>query len=165
MWKRYKRRQLGALQKLLRLYRMLMDICLPKFDIYQGKVAPNCFKSYTNSWFPDFFFQKKLSDVRFDIHLVWRNTVSTGQSVRSFKKNYIQAWRVLSQQTSTTELFGFKSNITCCRHVIINSLSNCKVIFSRQRFFVDDGKAAWTLCHQISIFPTKAKKILRFQTT
>ena len=140
-----------------------MAICLPKFDIYQGKVALNCFKSYTNSWFPD-FFSKKI-DVRFDIHLVWRNTVSTGKSVRSFKNNYIQAWEVLSKQTSTTELFGFKSNITCCMHVIINRLSNCKVIFSRPRFFVDDGKAAWTLCHQISIFPTKAKKFLRFQTT
>ena len=136
MWKRYKRRQLGALQKLLRLYRMLMDICLPKFDIYQGKVAPNCFKSYTNSWFPD-FFQKKLSDVRFDIHLFWRNTVSTGQSVRGFKKNYIQAWGVLSQQTSSTELFGFKSLIT-----------NCKVFFLDQDF-------SWMMVRQPELFAIK----------
>ena len=27
---------------------MLIDICLPKFDIYQGAVAPNCFKNHTN---------------------------------------------------------------------------------------------------------------------
>ena len=35
-----------------------MDMCLPKFDIYQGVVASNCFKCYKNSWCPD-FFQKK----------------------------------------------------------------------------------------------------------
>ena len=30
-------------------YQILMDMCLPKFDIYQGTVAPNCFKGHTNS--------------------------------------------------------------------------------------------------------------------
>ena len=35
--------------KLLRFYWMLMDMCLSKFDIYQGTVTPNCFKNYTNS--------------------------------------------------------------------------------------------------------------------
>ena len=29
---------------------MLMDMCLPKFEIYQDTVAPNCFKSHTNSF-------------------------------------------------------------------------------------------------------------------
>ena len=38
---------------------MLMDMCLPKFDIYQGTVAPNCFKNHTNSRCPDFFSRKK----------------------------------------------------------------------------------------------------------
>ena len=28
---------------------MLMDMCLPKFNIYQGTVAQNCFKSHSNS--------------------------------------------------------------------------------------------------------------------
>ena len=32
-----------------------MDMCLPEFDTYQGTVAPNCFKSHTNSRCPDFF--------------------------------------------------------------------------------------------------------------
>ena len=59
---------------------MLMDICLPKFDIYQGVVAPNCFRSHTNSC-PDFFQEKIFSDVWSEIHLVGLNIVSTGQSV------------------------------------------------------------------------------------
>ena len=32
----------------------LMDMCLPNFDTYQGTVAPNLFKSYANSRYPDF---------------------------------------------------------------------------------------------------------------
>ena len=30
-----------------------MDMCLHKFEIYQGTVAPKSFKSHTNSWCPD----------------------------------------------------------------------------------------------------------------
>ena len=30
-------------REFLRFFWLLMDMCLPKFDIYQGKVAPNCF--------------------------------------------------------------------------------------------------------------------------
>ena len=59
---------------------------------YQSAVAPNCIKSHTNSWCPDFFQKKKkkkkLSDVRSEIHLVRRNIISTRQSVRSLKKLY-----------------------------------------------------------------------------
>ena len=33
---------------------MLMEMWLPKFDIYQGAVPLNCFKSHTNSSCPDF---------------------------------------------------------------------------------------------------------------
>ena len=59
---------------------MLMDICLPKFDIYQGKVAPIYLRA-TQTLVIMFFFKKKvLSDVRYDIHLVGRNIISTGQS-------------------------------------------------------------------------------------
>ena len=65
--------------------------CLTKFDIYQGKVAPNCFKSLTNSWCH--FFQKNvLSDVRSDIHLVRNSIDIIGQPVRALKI-YIQTWR------------------------------------------------------------------------
>ena len=42
----------------MRFYRMLMDTWLPKFDIYQGKVAQNCFKIHTNYRCPN-FLQKK----------------------------------------------------------------------------------------------------------
>ena len=51
----------------------------------QDTVAPNCFKSYTNSWWPNLFQENVLSDFRFEIHLVRRNIISTGQSVRALK--------------------------------------------------------------------------------
>ena len=38
---------------------MLIDMCLPKFNIYQDTVAPNCFKSDTDSWYPDIFLKKR----------------------------------------------------------------------------------------------------------
>ena len=49
--------RLRALKKLLRLYSMLMDMCLPIFDFWYllNTVTPNCFKSNANSWCPDFF--------------------------------------------------------------------------------------------------------------
>ena len=65
---------------------MLMDMCLPKFDIYQTTLAPNCFKSHTNSRCPDFFQKRFLSDVRSEINLARRNIFSTGQSVWALKK-------------------------------------------------------------------------------
>ena len=60
-------------------------MCLPKFDIYQGTIAPNCFKSHNT---PEIliFFKKVLSDIRSEIHLVRRNIVSNGQFDRDLKK-------------------------------------------------------------------------------
>ena len=58
---------------------MLADICLPKFDIYQGTVVQNGFKSHKYYWCPDFFQKKVLSNVRSKIHIV----VSTGQSAQA----------------------------------------------------------------------------------
>ena len=61
-----------------------MDMCLPKFDIYQGAIALNCFKSHT--YFCLNLFQKNvLSDVQSEIHLVRRNIVSNGQFDRALK--------------------------------------------------------------------------------
>ena len=37
-----------------------MEMPLPKFNIYKGRVVPNCFRSQTNSWCPDFFEKKKI---------------------------------------------------------------------------------------------------------
>ena len=37
---------------------MLMDMYLPKFDIYQNEVALNCFKSHIKSWTFEFFLKK-----------------------------------------------------------------------------------------------------------
>ena len=44
-------------------------MCLPKFDIYQGTVAQNCFRSHTNSWCPDFFQKKscRMSGLKFTL--------------------------------------------------------------------------------------------------
>ena len=47
--------------------------------------------SNKNSWCPDFLKEKALSDVRSEIHLVWRNIVCTGQSIWDWN-NYIQVW-------------------------------------------------------------------------
>ena len=60
---------------------MLIDMCLPKFDIYQSTVASNCFKSHVKSRYSDFFQTKLLSNVRSEIQLVRRNISFTGQSV------------------------------------------------------------------------------------
>ena len=38
---------------------MLMDVSLPKFDIYQGTVAPNCFKSQPHKTLDVLIFFKK----------------------------------------------------------------------------------------------------------
>ena len=43
----------------LRTAEVLLDagrhVLATKFDIYQGTVAPDWFKSDTNSWYPEFF--------------------------------------------------------------------------------------------------------------
>ena len=39
---------------------MLIVMCIPKFDICQGAVAPNCFKSHTSTRCFDFFHRKVL---------------------------------------------------------------------------------------------------------
>ena len=70
---------------------MPTDVCLPKFDNYQGTEINFFFKSHTNSWCPHFFQENVLSDVRSEIHLVWRNIISTVQSVWAWY-NYIQVW-------------------------------------------------------------------------
>ena len=67
---------------------MLMDICLTKFDIYQGTVASIFFKSQAKSCYPDFSKKIVLSDVCSVIHLVRRNIVSAEQPVRDLKKLY-----------------------------------------------------------------------------
>ena len=72
--------------KTTRFYWMLMDMCLLKCDIYHGAVAPNCFKSHTNSRCSYFCQKKVLSDVRSEIPRVRCNIVSTGQPVHTAKK-------------------------------------------------------------------------------
>ena len=70
-------------------YWMLMDMCLSKFDIHEGIVPPNCFKSNTNSWIPDFF--EKSLDARCP---VWNSPSPTqllGNLCGSFN-SYIQVW-------------------------------------------------------------------------
>ena len=55
---------------------------LPKFDIYQDKIAPNCFKSYTSPRCPYFFQDKSFNDIWSEIYIVRRNMFSNEQSVR-----------------------------------------------------------------------------------
>ena len=68
---------------------MLMDMCLPKFDAYQGAIARSCFKSHTNFWFP-YFFQKKVclkSSLKFTLFDV---TSVLPDNLSGIKKNYFQ---------------------------------------------------------------------------
>ena len=67
--KTWKRGRLSSTLKLLRFFWMLMNMSLPKFDIYQGTGDANCFKSHTNSWCPHFFQENVLPDVPSEIHL------------------------------------------------------------------------------------------------
>ena len=65
---------------------MLIDMYLPKFDIYQNTELPNSFKNHANSQTIDvlIYFRKNfflMSDVRSEIHLVRQNIISAGQSV------------------------------------------------------------------------------------
>ena len=79
---------------LFKNYWMLMDICFHKVDIYQGLVAPSCFKSHTNSSCHDFFPKKKtkkfcvMSGLTFTLSDV---TSFLLDNMSGVKKNYIQA--------------------------------------------------------------------------
>ena len=64
---------------------MVMVKCLPKFNISQSMVAPNCFRSHKKLLMPWFLSKKKKSDVQSEIHLVQSN-ISTRQSARALKK-------------------------------------------------------------------------------
>ena len=62
---------------------MLMGMRLPRFNIYQDSVAPNCFNSPAKSGCLDFFQKIFLSYVRSETHLVRSNIVLTRQSVQT----------------------------------------------------------------------------------
>ena len=78
------------------------------FDIYQSTLAQNCLQSHKNCWFPDFFFLKVLPDVRSEVHLVRRNIVSTGQTVRALRK-YI--FRLVEWISSSVEFQAWTCNV------------------------------------------------------
>ena len=60
---------------------MPIGMCLPKFDIYPGTVARNCFKNHANLDALTFFQKKVLPVVWSEIHHARRNFISTGQFV------------------------------------------------------------------------------------
>ena len=66
----------------------------PKFDICQGTVAPNCFKSHTNSPCSDFFEKKVslMSGLEFTLSTV---TSFLLDNLSGLKKSYIQACLVI----------------------------------------------------------------------
>ena len=89
--------------KMLRFYWILMDICLPKFDICQGTVDPNCFKSHAEFWYFD-FFQKK-NCLMSGLKLSWSDVTSFLLEI------YIQFWpiygRKISRQTGWRSFANF----------------------------------------------------------
>ena len=69
---------------------MLIDMCLPKLDIYRGTIAPDCFNNQKALDALIFFQKKVFSDVRSEIHLVRWNIFSTWD------------WRLLSIHINDT---------------------------------------------------------------
>ena len=88
-----------------------MEMCLPKFDIYESTVVPNCCskKKYLHYQCLDFFSKKRsLSDVRSDIYTDQSNIVSTGQSVRAVKhyifRTNMENWRWIFYDITPTRI-------------------------------------------------------------
>ena len=64
-----------------------MDMCLPTFDPYRDTVAPNRFKSHTNSYCSDFFLKKRvLSDNNNDNNKKNNSFIHTE---RGFTKSFV----------------------------------------------------------------------------
>ena len=83
-----------------------MDIYLPKFGIYQGKVAPIVLRA-TQSLDVLIFSKKVLPDVRSDIRLAQRN-IALPDNLSGIKKyTYIQACYVYYIATETRIKKGF----------------------------------------------------------
>ena len=124
-----------------------MDIYFPKFNIYQGIVAPNWFKSFTNSQCPDFFFKKNLFDVQSETHLVRSNIVSTGKAVSScsWRQNHrclIVLW--------TISLFRSLFVVYLSKY-ICKSLLNLAYLWSRARFVIKKKQKCFSLQdHQLA---------------
>ena len=66
-----------------------MDMHLLEFDNYQGTVAPNCFKSHTDSRCPDFF--QKIVCLVSGLKFALCDVTSVLPKNLSCLKNYIQA--------------------------------------------------------------------------
>ena len=85
---------------------MLIDVCLPKFDIYQSTVPPNCFKSHAKYLCPD-FFQKKffclMSDLKF--------TLPDVTSYLTALKKYIFRFESTDFYRNTMWLIEFLTNL------------------------------------------------------
>ena len=120
---------------------MLMDMGLPKFGIYQGTGATSCFKSLINSCCPHSFQEKVLSDVRSEIHLAWRNIISTEQSV--WAKNIL----FRSDAITWLKAIGFP----CLLHNIYSTIYSKKFIPGLHGFILN-----WTVLNFLDFH----KKIL-----
>ena len=122
-----------------------MDICLPKFDIYQGTVAPNCFRSRPN-WCPDFFQKKKkMSSVKFNLFDV---TSFLPDNLSGFKKNLIRpaiADKINDKmQRNQAKLYRTR-NFDICFYVIRPLVPN---FFFWKRVWVVDS-----VCTHFWVFP------------
>ena len=81
----------------MRFYRLLLDVCLPKFEVCQGKVAPNCFKSHTNYVLKKkFYLMSTLTFVLSDVTLFLPDNLS------GLKKNIIRLALVLKSSDTIT---------------------------------------------------------------
>ena len=67
-----------------------MDICLPRFDIYQEMIDTNCFKSYASSWCLGFLEKKFFlrSGLKFTLSDV---TTFLPENLSGLKKNILRS--------------------------------------------------------------------------
>ena len=78
-------------------------MCLPKFNIYQDTVAPNCFKSHTDSWYPDIFLKKTFcltSGLKFTLSNV---TSFPPENLSELKKSLVTVLEIVSRFRSNME--------------------------------------------------------------
>ena len=127
---------------------MLMDMCLPKFDIYQSPGTLNYFKSYTNSLCLN-FFQKTfclMSDLKFTL-----------SDTTSFLPNNLSV--VLKNIYSGSHCIGFLP-VQCCPNVL---RQDCTWLFLRNVVWSlsDNTAKGFNLCNIVPrAFPGRTEKTL-----
>ena len=115
-------------------------MCLPKFDIYQGILASNCFKTHTNSWCPSFFQKKVLSNVRPQIALFFIFTINIVNLIYLRILWMLKIWRLLQK---IRKKLGESFLLTQWNTIRNDNTSSQKVLFFL--FFFSGATLPWKI--------------------